>query len=491
MPARDGDGRERLIVIGNGMAGGRVVEEILGRGGGERFAITVFGAERHGSYNRVLLSSVLAGSQDSREILLNPLEWYEENGVALHAGVPVCGIDRPARTVTTAEGAPYPYDKLIIATGSRPFLPPVQGLHGHDGALKPGVFAFRTIDDCEAMLGWGRDARRAVVVGGGLLGLEAARGLRERGLEVEIVHRASRLMNLQLDPEAAAMLCKHVERLGIGVRLEASTTRVLGDAAPEGLELADGTRLACDMVVFATGIRPNVELTARAGFVVERGIVVDDAMRAVDCEGVYAVGECAQHRGEVYGLAAPIWQQTAVLADRISGADPRAEYRGSKLVTKLKVSGVELATMGVVGPEREDDEVVRFSELGRGVYKTAIVRDGRLVGATLLGDLARAPFLTHALDHGTVLPQERAALLFDFGGPSAQLGAAELPDDAQICNCNGVSKGDIRACVLAGKRSLREVAATTRASTGCGSCESQVLQVIERALQPAARSRAA
>jgi nitrite reductase (NADH) large subunit len=419
--------RERLLVIGNGMAGARVVEKILDRGGGDRFAITIFGAEPHGSYNRILLSGVLAGSEDPRDIFLDPLEWYEENGITLYAGVPVVSIDRSAQTVTTADAATHSYDKLIIATGSRPSFPAVDGLHGGDGALKPGVFGFRTIDDCEAMLAWARDARRAVVVGGGLLGLEAPRGLVERGLAVDIVHRAPRLMNLQLDEETAAILRKSVESLGMRVHLDASPARLLGDARPERLELADGAHLARDMVVFATGIRPNVELAGRAGFAVERGIVVDDAMRALDCESVYAVGECVQHRGEVYGLATPIWEQAAVLAGRITGADRAAGYRGSKLARTLKVAGVELATIVLAQPEHEDDEVVRFSEPRRGVYKTAIVRDGKLVGAILLGDLGKASFLTQAFDRGTVLSQERAALRFDLGGPD-ELGAGELPD---------------------------------------------------------------
>jgi nitrite reductase (NADH) large subunit len=221
------------------------------------------------------------------------------------------------------------------------------------------------------------------------------------------------------------------------VYLDASPARLLGDMRPDGLELAGGTRVVCDMVVFATGIRPHVELAAHAGFAVERGIVVDDAMRALGCESVYAVGECIHHRGEVYRLTAPIWEQAAVLADRITRADPAAEHRGSKLAT-----------------------------------------NGKLVGAILLGDLAKASFLTQAFDRGTVLPQERTALLFDLDGPADELGAEELPDDAQICNCNGVSKRDIRACVLAGKRSMAEVGAATRAGTGCGSCRERVLDVI-------------
>jgi nitrite reductase (NADH) large subunit len=483
--------RERLVVIGNGMAGARLVEDVLDRGGGERFAITIFGAEPHGGYNRILLPGVLAGSEDRREIFLNPVRWYEDNGVALHAGVQVVDVDRRARTVIAADGAKHAYDKLVIATGSRPSFPPLEGLHLDDGALKPGVFGFRTIADCDAMLACAREARSVAVVGGGLLGLEAGRALLERGLEVDVVHRPPRLMNQQLDEEAAAILRKSVERLGMRVHLDTATTRLIGKARAEGLAFADGTWISCDMVVFATGIRPNTELAACAGFAVERGIVVDDTLRVRDCDDVYAVGECAQHRGAVYGLAAPVWEQTAVLADRLTGADPTAQYRGSKLVTRLKVSGVELATIGIPEPEHEDDEVVRFSEPRRGVYKTAIVRDGKLVGAILLGDVAKAAFLTQAFDQGTALPKERAALLFDLGGTLTELGATGQPDDAEICRCNGVSKAEICASVLAGKRSLHEVAATTRAGTGCGSCRAQVVQLIESASEPDAGRSAA
>jgi nitrite reductase (NADH) large subunit len=472
---------KRLIVIGNGMAGARVVEEIVARGGAERFAITVFGAEPRGGYNRVLLSDVLGGSRDAREIFLNPVDWYAENRVTLRAGVPAVAVDRRARTVNAADGATYPYDELIIATGSRSAFPAMPGLRDPAGALRPGVFGFRSLADCEAMLAWARDARRVVVVGGGLLGLEAARGLLEHGLDVLVVHRASRLMNLQLDAEAAAMLRQNVEELGIRVRLEASASALLGRAGVDGLVLADGTRLACDMVVFATGIQPSTELAARAGLTVERGIVVDDALRATGSRTIYAIGECAQHRGLVHGLLAPAWEQAAVVADRLTGADPDASYRGSKPATKLKVSGVELASMGIVEPEHERDEVVRYSEPARGIYKSVIVRDGKLIGAILLGDLSRTPFLTQALDHGTALPQERASLLFDLRGRLGEVGVDEMLPEAYVCDCNGVSKADIQACAAAGKTTIREIAAATRAGTGCGSCTDRVLQVVKSA----------
>jgi nitrite reductase (NADH) large subunit len=477
--AADAVARQRLIVVGNGMAGARTVEEIIDRGGSDRFAITMFGDEPHGNYNRISLSNVLAGSEDQTGIFLNPLAWYEHNGVTLHAGVRVTGIDRYAKTVTVDDGSTHRYDKLIIATGSRPFFPPIDGMLDQ-GVPITGVFGFRTIADCDAMLEWARGARRLAVIGGGLLGLEAARGLLERGLEVHVIHRADRLMNVQLDGQAGAILRRGVEELGIHVHLATSTTRILGEGGRvSGLQFGDGTTLDCDMVVVTAGIRPNVDLASRAGLRVERAIVVDDAMRALDEPDVYVVGECAQHRGEVYGLVAPLWEQAVVLAERITGTNTKAAYHGSKLATKLKVSGIDLATMGLSEPERDDDELVTFSEPKRRVYKAVIVRDGKLVGATLLGDVGKVSFLMRAFDRGMVLPDERVSLLFDLGAPPPATSVAELADDVQVCNCNGVTKGAIRGCVRDGARTMSAVAAATRAGSGCGSCKGQVLEILE------------
>jgi nitrite reductase (NADH) large subunit len=468
----------RLIVIGNGMAGARAVEEIIDRGGSDLFEITMFGDEPHGNYNRISLSNVLAGSEESGGIFLNPLDWYEHNAVTLHAGVRVTGIDHFAKTVTAEDGSEHGYDKLIIATGSRPFFPPIDGMLD-DGRPVDGVFGFRTLADCDAMLESARGARSAAVIGGGLLGLEAARGLLARGLEVHVVHRANRLMNVQLDGQAAAILHRGVEELGIHVHLEKSTTRVSSeDGRVAALEFGDGSTLDCDMIVVTAGIRPNVELAAHAGLVVERAIVVDDAMRAIDEPDIYVVGECAQHRGEVYGLVAPLWEQAVVLAEHITGRNPKAEYHGSKLATKLKVSGIDLATMGIPEPEHDDDELVTFSEPKRGVYKTVIVRDGKLVGATLLGDVSKVSFLMQAFDRGMVLPEERVSLLFDLGAPAPSTSVAELPDDVQVCTCNGVTKGAIRSCVQEGARTMSAVTKATRAGGGCGSCKGQVREIL-------------
>ena len=467
----------RLVVIGNGMAGARAVDEVLRRSGRDLFSITVIGDEPYGNYNRILLSGVLAGQDDLSDIFINPLAWYADNDVTLLAGVRVAAIDRVARELRCDDGRRVPYDTLVLATGSRAFVPPIAGIRGGD-RHRDGVFVFRTIDDCNAIGSYARGARSAVVIGGGLLGLEAARGLSTHGLEVHVVEAAPHLMARQLDAEGGRILERTLRGMGLRVHCATATAAVLGDERVTGVALADGSEIACDMVVVAAGIRPNCELAAEAGLTVNRAIVVDDRMRTVEDPDVYAVGECVEHRGQVYGLVAPLWEQAAVLADQLTGADPDAAYHGSKVATKLKVMGVELAVMGITEPEGDDDEVVRFSEPARGVYTSVIVRDGRLVGATLLGDVGRVSFLGQAFDKGTPLPEDRRELLFDVGAPPAAVPLAQMPDDTQICNCNGVSKGDLVRCVGAGARSLQAAMGATRAGTGCGSCKSQVEEIV-------------
>ncbi|MCW3036799.1 MAG: nirB1, partial [Actinobacteria bacterium] len=443
----------------------------------------MFGDEPYGNYNRILLSGVLAGVDDAADIFLNPLAWYRDNGITLHAGVRVTEIDRWAKKVFANDGTAVAYDKLIIATGSRPFFPPFEGLRSPDGSTKAGVFGFRTIDDCNEMTSYAAGHRRVAVIGGGLLGLEAARGMLNHGLEVHVIHQSAHLMNQQLDAKGGAVLKATVENLGLQVHLEKSTTAVLGDDRVTGLAFADGTSLDCDMVIVATGVRPNSELAARGGFTVERAIVVDDQMRTVDDPDVYVVGECAQHRDRVYGLVAPLWEQAKVLADHITHTDSSAAYRGSRTATKLKVMGVELAVMGVKAPERDEDEFLQFYESKRGVYKTIVVRDGKLVGATLLGDVNKVSFLIQAFDRATPLPPERLSLLFDLGTPSVDVGIGELAGNAQVCNCNGVSKGSLVECVAAGNRTVKSVMETTRAGMGCGACRELVAQIVDWACE--------
>jgi nitrite reductase (NADH) large subunit len=471
--------KQNLVVIGNGMAGARAVEEILARRGSKMFNITMFGDEPYGNYNRILLSNVLNGTQQEEEIFLNPIEWYRESGITLHVGVYAESILRRSKCVLGQDGTIEPYDKLIIATGSRSYVPPIEGLTLPDGAYKPGVFVFRTLDDCREIAEYAsRTKGRAAILGGGLLGLEAARGLQNYGLSVDVIHRSNHLMNHQLDPQAGAILKTTLEQMNIGVLLCKNTTAILGDDRVTGLRFADGSILPCDMVVMAAGIKPNAEIGTRCGLRTERAIIVDNHMRSLDDAAIYVVGECAQHRGHVYGLVAPLWEQAKVLADHITDADPNAAYQGSKVATKLKVMGVEMAAMGITEPVEERDEIVQFTEPRKGTYKKLIIRDGRLVGAILLGDISKAPYLMQAFDRGTPLPEDRLTLLFDISASGAKASIADLPLDAQVCNCNGVTKGAIVKCVSAGKRNAKAVMEATRAGLGCGSCKSMVTEIV-------------
>jgi len=483
MDEADGfDSRQRLVVIGNGMAGARVVEEVLERGGGEQFAITVFGEEPHGNYNRIMLSHVLAGEEHEDDIVLNSHDWYADNGITLRAGVRVERVDTHAKVVYASDGTTTLYDQLVIATGSRSFIPPMTGLYRGSAEdadqLLPGVFGFRTIDDTRAMLEAAAEHEKAIVVGGGLLGLEAARALQGHGLQGEVVHAGTHLMNQQLDPDGGTILKQSVEALGIVVHLATRTTEVIGPDRVRGVVLADGRALDADMLVIAAGIRPVTEVALMSGLEVERGIVVDDQLRTDDPD-VYAVGECAQHRGEVYGLVAPVWEQARVLADLLTGTDPDAEYHGSRTATKLKVAGVDVATMGINRPERDTDEFLVISEPRRGVHLSVVVRDDKLVGATLLGDTRKVAFLTQAFDRGTPLPQERIKLLVDLSDGAEDVGVAEMPGDSQVCNCNGVSKQTLVDTVKEGTTSVAACMDRTRAGKGCGSCKSLVRQIVE------------
>ncbi len=469
--------KQRLVVIGNGMAGARAVEEILARGG-EQFTITMFGAEPYGNYNRIMLSDVLNGKRSREQIFLNPLDWYVEHNIALHAGTSVAEIDRAARAVVTQQGLRVPYDILIIATGSHAFVPAMDNLHDSAGRLREGVFVFRTLDDCQKIASYAQRSTRAAVIGGGLLGLEAARGLMTHGCEVHVIQRASSLMNQQLDGSSGALLETAMEALGVKVRCDTLTSSVIGDRQVIGLRFTDGSELACDMLVISAGIKPNTDLAVHCGLTVEHGIVVDNQMRSVDDPHIYAVGECAQHRGMVYGLVAPIWEQVGVLAEHLTRRNLDAAYHGSKLSTKLKVMGVDLASMGRVEPQDEHDEVVLYSEPKRGIYKKLVIRADRLISAILLGDTSKAAYLLQAFDRNTPLPDARAALLFDIGGAAKQDSIVDMPDDSQVCNCNGVSKGAIRQCIANGKRSAVAVMAATRAGMGCGSCKSKVQELV-------------
>jgi assimilatory nitrate reductase electron transfer subunit len=452
----------RVVVIGNGMAGSRLVEQLLKRD--PDLEVTVFGAEQRPAYNRILLSDVLAGKRPAGDVTLTSVARARR-----FLGTEVTRIDRDARTVHTADGLSAPYDVLVLATGSLPVVPPVQGIAGPDGKLLDGVFVFRTLEDCDAIAARAKRSTKAVVVGGGLLGLEAARGLLQHGLDVDVVHGMDHLMELQLDAPGGGVLRKAVEALGVGVHLGSFASRVVGTRSVKGVGLADGREVKGDLVVLACGVRPDVAVARSAGLAVDKGVLVDDALRTSD-PSVYALGECAQHRGEVYGLVAPAWEQAEVLADVITGR--AAAYTGSRLVTRLKAMDLEVAAMGETAPglgDVEDGlEVVVYADPARHVYKKLVIRDDVLVGALLLGDTATAGPVTQAFERSTPLPADRHPLLF---APRGGVAPAELEDDATVCTCNAVTAGAIRE---SGCASVAEVALKTRATTGCGGCTSVV-----------------
>ncbi|QSB16120.1 NAD(P)/FAD-dependent oxidoreductase [Natronosporangium hydrolyticum] len=467
-----------IVVVGYGMAGSRVVEQLRARN--EHEPVIAFGAEPYAAYNRVLLSRVLAGEASAEDIRLAATT---SGATTVRTGVTVTEIDRDAREVVADDGSRTGYDTLVLATGSQPVVPPLAGLvTDGSGELLPGAAVFRTVADCQNIIEAAQDAKRAVVLGGGLLGLEAARGLAGRGLSVEVLHAADHLMDRQLDAAAGRVLARTLAGLGVRVRLGARAQAVRGADRVRGVALADGTVLDADLLVLACGVRPEVSLARRAGLTVETGVVVDDALRSVDDPAVYAVGECAQHDGQVYGLVAPAWEQATVVADQLSGADPQARYRGSRIVTRLKAAGVELAAMGQTQPGEEDPdgaEVLHFCDPARGTYKKLVLRDDRVVGAILLGEISTVATVTQLYDRGTPAPADRLRLLFhshrNGGGPP------ESPTgDVTVCHCNGVAAETIEACWRAGAHTVTEIAQQTRATTGCGGCRGQVAGIVAR-----------
>lgn len=399
--------KPRLVVVGNGMAGMRTVEELL-KLDADGHDITVFGSEAHGNYNRILLSPVLAGDKQFADIMLNTREWYESQSIRLHAGDPVVRIDRQRRVVIAQSRLEAPYDRLLLATGSKPFVIPVPG---HQ---LPGVIAFRDIADVEAMLSASRTHRRAAVIGGGLLGLEAANGLMRQGMDVTVIHVMDSLMERQLDKPAAALLQAALERRGLQFRLSAQTAEIVGSDRVTAIRFKDGSELTTDLVVMAVGIRPNIELAKTAGLLCDRAIVVDDTLQTHTDPRIYAVGECVQHRGAVYGLVAPLWEQARVCAAHLAALGVK-RYGGSVTSTKLKVTGIDLYSAGdFIGGADTEDLVLRDPR--RGVYKRLVIRksDGvdRIVGAVLYGDVADGPWYFELMQKRTDVATLRSKLLF-------------------------------------------------------------------------------
>jgi len=468
----------RVVVVGYGMAGARLAEEVRARDpGGDRVALTVVGEEPHPAYNRVLLSGVLAGGVAVDAVRLHEPDWGARTAVDLRTGTRVVRLDRAARAVELAGGERLPYDALVLATGSTPWLPPVDGLSGPDGRLADGVVTFRDLDDCGRILAAARPGAPVAVLGGGLLGLEAARGLAGRGNLVTVVHPVGHLMERQLDPGAGRVLADALGRTGVEFRFGRLARR---HTPGSGLELDDGSRVPADLVVVSAGVRAAADLARAAGLLVERGVVVDDALRTSDPR-VHALGDCAQHRGVVGGLVQPAWEQAAVLADLLTGDDPGARYRGTPVVTRLKARGIDLAALGEAHADLDEPgvEVVRVEDPTRGRYAKVVLRDNVVVGAIMLGSPDAAATVTQLFDQGLPAPDDRLALLLGRALAGPRTGPAELPGTTVVCRCNGVRKEQLVAAWQTGAREVGALATATRATTGCGTCRDLVCAIAD------------
>ncbi|MEM7652255.1 MAG: nitrite reductase large subunit NirB, partial [Pseudomonadota bacterium] len=463
---------QKLVVIGAGMASGRFLEHLLELAP-EEYDITLFGAEPRGNYNRIMLSPVLSGETTYEEIVTHDAEWYARHGITCRFGEAVTAIDRQRKVVVTATGE-TPYDKLMLATGSTPFVIPVPGKD------LPGVLTYRDLDDVEAMIeSSAKPDAKAVVIGGGLLGLEAAAGLKARGMDVSVVHLMPTLMERQLDPAAGFLLRRELENRGIGIQCKANTKEIFGDGHVEGVRLEDGTELAADIVVMAVGIRPHTALAKEAGLATGRGVHIDDAMITSDAD-ILAVGECVEHREQCYGLVAPLFEMAKVAAQTLVGQE--SAYTGSVTATKLKVTGVDLFSAGDFADSDDREEIV-FRDAARGVYKRLVLENNRIIGVVMYGDTADGNWFFGRLKDGDDIAEDRDTLIF---GPSYAGGTpldpmaavAALPDDGEICGCNGICKGTVVAAIEGGAQTLQDVRQQTKASSSCGSCTGLVEQLL-------------
>lgn len=467
-------GKQKLILIGNGMAGVRTIEEIL-KHGGHAFDIVIIGSEPHPNYNRILLSSVLQGETNLKDITLNSRKWYEEHGITLYTGETAVNIDTHKQTVSTDKNRELAYDKLIIATGSSPFILPVPG------ADKEGVYGFRTIEDCRAFIDASKRFHQAAVIGGGILGLEAARGLVNLGMEVAVIHHSSHIMQNQLDPAASAMLQRELERQGIRFLLEKDTNAVLGKSRAEGVRFQDGTEMRADLIVMAAGVRPNIELAKGSGLAVNRAIIVNDHMQT-NVPNVYAVGECAEHNGVVYGLIKPLYEQGRVLAKHICGLEC-GRYRGSVQSATLKIAGVDVFSAGKI---KEDDTTtaIQLIDESAGIYKKAMFQADKMVGVMLYGDIANKQNLLDSI----VKQRDITVVKKDFFQSGAESAIASMPLGETICQCNAVSKGAIIEAVQRHHlKTAEDVKRCTKASGSCGGCrpiiEELLIHTAERSHQ--------
>ncbi len=466
--------KKKLVVIGNGMAPGRVLETLLEKQP-DAYDITIFNAEPRVNYNRIMLSPVLSGEKTFEEIITHDDNWYAKMGITIHKGARISDIDRQTKTVTSETGITETYDHLLIATGSNPVVIP---LPGHD---LPGVLTYRDLDDVEAMIAAAKTKSSAVVIGGGLLGLEAAAGLQAQGMKVTVLHLMPTLMERQLDPAAGYLLEKSITERGIDVITKANTHEIVGDGQVRGVKLDDGTEIPADIVVMAVGIRPSIQLAEACGLDVNRGIVVDDQMLTSD-PSISAVGECVEHREMCYGLVAPLYEMAAIIGTRLAG-EAAKDYTGSVTSTKLKVTGIDLFSAGDFGEAPDRDEIV-YRDATRGIYKRLILKDNRIIGAVLYGDTQDGAWFFQLQKDQTDISDMRETLIFGpafvGGEPLNPMGAvAALPLEAEICGCNGICKGTIvNAITEKGITSVDGVRAHTKASASCGTCTGLVEQLL-------------
>ena len=460
--------KQKLVLVGNGMAGVRCIEEIVTLNP-EAFEITIFGSEPHVNYNRILLSTVLQGDTSLEDITINDRDWYEGKQIKLFTGETVVKIDTAKQVVITDKKQEISYDRLIIATGSVPFLLPIPG------SDKKGVTTFRTIEDCQSIIETAKHYKKAAVIGGGLLGLEAARGLLNLGMEVSVVHIGQYLLDRQLDQTAAKMLQAELENQGMKFLFEKQTQEVIGSSRTEGLIFSDGTKLDVDLVVMSAGVRPNLQLARESGIEINRAILVNDFLQT-NIENIYAVGECVEHRGSVYGLVKPLYEQGKALAKHICGIEDQG-YKGSVLSTQLKISGIELFSAGQVDEDPSSKSIKLYDEVNQ-IYKKVIFKDHKINGVVLFGNTSdRTKLLDMMIKQQDVPDLEKAALL--QSSPEAGISMASMPLSEIVCNCNGVSKGAILEAVQKeGLTTVDQVKKCTKASGSCGGCKPLVTELL-------------
>lgn len=466
--------QKKLVVIGNGMAPGRALEKLLSKAQGA-YDITIFNAEPRVNYDRIMLSPVLSGEKQYEDIIIHGDNWYKEHSVTLLKGKKVTQIDRNNKSVTAEDGTSTAYDTLLVATGSEPFILPVPGKD------LPGVLTYRDLDDVETMLSAAKTGSKAVVIGGGLLGLEAAAGLQMQGMDVTVLHLMPTLMERQLDASAGYLLQEALEKRGIDIKTNANTKQILGEDKVTGVQLDDGQTIEADIVVMAVGIKPNTQMCKDAGLEVNRGLVVDDHMRTSDPD-IFAVGECVEHREVCYGLVAPLYEMANVAASQLAG-EAGASYTGSVTPVKLKVTGIELFSLGDFASSDGREEIV-LRDATRGIYKRLVIQDNKIIGVVLYGETSDGAWFAQLLKDQTDISDIRETLIFGqgFAGGTAMdptAAVAALPDDAEICGCNGICKGEIVTAIA--EKSLTDldgVRTHTKASSSCGTCTGLVEQLL-------------